>query len=73
MGKDIVHGQWTQLRTPIRQRWDRLDEEDLDRIEGNYEKLVGTIQSKYGQPREQVEKDLADFMLRFDPQDIHPI
>ncbi len=73
MGKDIVHGQWDQLRRPILQRWDRLTGQDLDRIEGNYEKLVGTIQSRYGQSREDAERELADFMLQFDPQRIHPV
>lgn len=68
MNRDTLHGQWTQLKGKVRERWGKLTDDDLDRIAGKREQLVGTIQEKYGQAREKVEEEVRDFESRMDKE-----
>ena len=38
MNSDILEGQWKQLKGTIKDKWGKLTDDDLDRIEGNYDK-----------------------------------
>ncbi len=58
MNKDILAGKWKQLRGAVKAKWGKLTDDELNKVEGNYEMLVGKIQEKYGTTREQVEREL---------------
>ena len=62
MNRDILKGQWMQLKGKIRQQWGKLTDDDLDKIQGNAEMLIGRIQEQYGKTREQAEKELDRWM-----------
>ncbi|MBE0687297.1 MAG: CsbD family protein [Anaerolineaceae bacterium] len=57
MNNDIFAGKWKQLRGEVKVWWGKLTDDDLDKVEGNYEKLVGLLQEKYGYTREQAEEE----------------
>lgn len=42
----------------------QLTDDDLDRIEGESEKLIGALQTRYGWSREQAEQDIERRMGR---------
>ncbi len=58
MNRDTLKGQWTQLKGKVRQQWGKLTDDDLDKIQGNYEMLVGRLQTLYGRSREETERDI---------------
>ncbi|MBK9550531.1 MAG: CsbD family protein [Gemmatimonadetes bacterium] len=58
MNKDIIAGNWKQLRGKVQQRWGKLTNDDLDVIAGKKEQLVGKIQEHYGEAKEDVERDV---------------
>jgi uncharacterized protein YjbJ (UPF0337 family) len=58
MNNDVFTGQWNQLRGSVKSWWGRLTDDDLDRIGGQKDKLVGLVQEKYGQTREEAERDV---------------
>lgn len=62
MNKDQFEGQWHKLKGTLRAKWGELTDDDIDRIEGNREKFVGEIQSRYGKTKEEAEKEVDDFM-----------
>lgn len=62
MNRDVLKGQWKQFRGMITEQWGKLTDDDLDRIDGKYDQLVGTIQERYGIAREKAEKQVKDFM-----------
>ena len=37
--------------------WGKLTDDDVEKIDGNYDKLVGKLQERYGHSREQAEKE----------------
>ena len=62
MNRDTLKGQWLQVKGQIRQEWGKLTDDDLDRIQGSAEMLIGRIQELYGKTREQAERDF-DYWL----------
>ena len=57
MNEDILKGKWTQLKGSMKQYWGKLTDDDVEQIDGNFDKLVGKIQEHYGHTREQAEKE----------------
>ena len=62
MNQDILEGKWKQLKGKAQQQWGKLTNDDLDRIEGRREELVGIVQEKYGWAREKAEEEVDQFI-----------
>jgi uncharacterized protein YjbJ (UPF0337 family) len=62
MNEDILKGQWTQLKGKVREQWGKLTDDDLDRIEGKSEQLVGRLQERYGWARADAEREVDDWL-----------
>ena len=58
MNKDQFQGKWRQVRGTIRKEWGRLTDDELDQVQGNYDRLIGKIQERYGTSREEIERRL---------------
>jgi uncharacterized protein YjbJ (UPF0337 family) len=65
MNDDVFTGQWTQLRGSLKSWWGRLTDDDLDRIGGQKDRLVGLVQEKYGQSREQAEREVEQRLREY--------
>jgi uncharacterized protein YjbJ (UPF0337 family) len=63
--QDVLAGKWKQARGKVKQWWGKLTDNDLDRISGQVDQLVGTVQERYGYTREQAEREVAKFMEQF--------
>jgi len=61
MNWDQAKGNWKQFKGQVKQKWGKLTDDDLTRINGKREELVGRIQERYGLAKEQAEKELEDF------------
>lgn len=61
MNQDILEGKWKQLKGRVKQTWGKLTEDDLDRISGSRDELVGIVQERYGWERERAEEAVDDF------------
>jgi uncharacterized protein YjbJ (UPF0337 family) len=56
MDSDIVKGKLKQLRGEIKRKWGRMTDDDLMETEGSIEKMVGRIQERTGEKRDEIEK-----------------
>lgn len=61
MNSDILKGKWKQFKGEIKENWGKLTDDDLDRIEGEYDQLVGRIQERYGYSREEAEREVDEY------------
>ena len=68
MNKHILEGKWKQVRGEAKAWWGKLTDNDLDRVAGKFEVLVGLLQEKYGYTREQaadeIDRRVTDFEAR---------
>jgi uncharacterized protein YjbJ (UPF0337 family) len=62
MNRETLLGQWKQVKGDVKARWGKLTDDDLTVAEGNFDKLVGRIQERYGYAREEAERQLDDFL-----------
>jgi uncharacterized protein YjbJ (UPF0337 family) len=58
MNKHILKGKWKQMRGEAKAWWGKLTDNDLDRVSGKFEVLVGLLQEKYGYSREQAAEEI---------------
>ncbi len=61
MNKEIIEGNWNQLKGEVQKRWGKLTNDNLDQINGNRTKLLGVIQESYGVAKEEAEKQVKDW------------
>jgi len=70
MNRDILVGQWKQLKGKVKQQWGRLTDDELDQISGRYEELAGLIQERYGYSRDEAANELDMFLSNVDTRDM---
>jgi uncharacterized protein YjbJ (UPF0337 family) len=58
MKVDVFAGQWKQMRGELKSWWGKLTDDDLDRIGGQRDKLIGLVQEKYGYARATAEQEV---------------
>ena len=68
MNSDTLKGQWHQIKGEVKTQWGKLTDSDLDQIAGQSEKLIGTIQERYGYARDRAEKEVKDFRSEMDKE-----
>lgn len=61
MNEDTFKGKWKQLKGKAKSQWGKLTDDDLMRVEGNTESLVGVLQERYGMARDEARKQVEAF------------
>ena len=61
MNSDQLKGNWNILKGKAREKWGDLTDDDVDRVEGKREQLVGAIQKRYGIAREEAERQVDEW------------
>ena len=61
MNWDQFEGKWRQMKGSIKEQWNKLTDDDLDRIAGKREQLIGRIQERYGIAKEAAERQADEW------------
>ena len=61
MNKNIIEGNWEQLKGDIQKTWGKLTNDQMDQIEGDRKKLVGYLQENYGIAEDEAEKQISEY------------
>ncbi|MEQ1907396.1 MAG: CsbD family protein [Vicinamibacterales bacterium] len=62
MNTDTFAGQWKQMKGDIKTKWGKLTDDDLMKAEGSYDKVLGSIQERYGYARDRAEQELTEWL-----------
>lgn len=57
--EDKLKGNWNQLKGKVKQKYGSLTDDDLTYSEGHVDELIGRIQEKTGETKEDI-KDFID-------------
>ena len=65
MNSHQLEGQWNKLKGEVRSQWGKLTDDDLERISGDKDKLIGAVQERYGyvwdEARDMVDRYLDEY------------
>ena len=62
MDRTWIRTRWNELQTAMLTRWERLNQTDLDQIDGDWDLLVAQLQHKYNASRTQAEREIDRFL-----------
>jgi uncharacterized protein YjbJ (UPF0337 family) len=58
ISKERLDGNWNRVTGAVREKFAQITGDDLERVQGNAEQLIGMIQQKTGVGREKIESFL---------------
>lgn len=61
MNEDIIQGKWEQVKGSVQQRWGKLTNDNLDKINGSRTQLLGQIRESYGIAQDEAEKQVKEW------------
>ncbi|HVY44182.1 MAG: CsbD family protein [Bacteroidota bacterium] len=64
MNWDRIQGNWKQFTGKVKEKWGELTDDDLTSISGRREQLEGKLQERYGYNKDQVRKEVDDWLGR---------
>jgi len=62
MNEDIFKGKWKEIKGSVKTKWGNLTDDDITKVEGQSEKLVGILQKKYGYSKNKAQEEYNQFM-----------
>ncbi len=57
-----IKGDWNIIKGQLKQKWAGLTDDDLQYVDGAQDELLGRIQKRTGQSREEVEKAIKEYL-----------
>ena len=64
MNADVLKGKWMQLKGTVKEKWGDLTDDDLDRVSGNVDRLIGLVQERYGYQKEEAKRQVDAFLAQ---------
>jgi uncharacterized protein YjbJ (UPF0337 family) len=62
LNQDVLEGKWAEWRGMVKERWGKLTDDDMNRINGKRDQLMGKLQQRYGYAKEQAEREIDQFI-----------
>lgn len=62
MDKNTLKGNWDQLKGHIKKTWGKLSDNQLEKIEGDFDKFVAAVEKAYGYTSTQATNSVKDFL-----------
>jgi uncharacterized protein YjbJ (UPF0337 family) len=56
-----IEDNWKEIKGGLRARWGKLTDDDLERIAGKREQLIGRLREIYGLTKQRAEAELRDW------------
>jgi uncharacterized protein YjbJ (UPF0337 family) len=58
----LLKAQWKQMRGKVKEQWGNLTDDDLDKVDGQFDQLVGVIMEKYELTRSKAEAEITKLL-----------
>ena len=62
MKMDLETLKWSDLKIYIRQRWNRLTDDDLSSLDGDTEEFISLLRRRYGYGKVQAEIEINNWL-----------
>ncbi len=64
MNKNVMQGKWKQIRGAVKQQWGKLTDDQIEQINGNYDRLAGVLQEQYGYSQDRARMEVDNFLKK---------
>lgn len=64
MNKDIIQGNWKEVKGKLKQQWGNLTDDEIAKMNGTRQELQGLLQKKYGYQKDKVEQEIDNFLKK---------
>lgn len=54
--KEILEGNWNQIKGKVKKQWGKLTDDDLTVIKGEKDELIGRLQERYGYDKARAKR-----------------
>jgi len=61
MNWDRVAGNWKQAKGKVKEQWGKITDDDLEKMAGKRDQLIGKIQNSYGIGKDEAEKQVKEW------------
>jgi uncharacterized protein YjbJ (UPF0337 family) len=58
MNRLQMKGEWNDIKGRAKSAWGELTDDDLAKVEGDRDRLIGAIQKRYGLAQEEAERQV---------------
>ncbi len=66
MNQAQFNGMWDNVKGEIKHQWGELTDSDIKKIGGNKDKLLASIEKKYGYAKKKAQDELDEFLNKMD-------
>ena len=66
MNRDVLQGKWKQMRGRVKQQWGKLTDDQIEQVNGNYDRLTGILQEQYGYSVDRARMEVDNFLKNQD-------
>jgi uncharacterized protein YjbJ (UPF0337 family) len=64
MNKDQMQGTWDIFKGKAKRIWGELTDDDFMKAEGSVDKLVGVIEKRFGETKEQIKSKIDRLRIK---------
>jgi len=61
MNWDRVAGNWKQAKGKVKEQWGKITDDDLEKMAGKRDQLIGKIQNSYGIGKDEAEQQVKEW------------
>ncbi len=69
MTGNLLRNHWLEIRRDCRVYWGKLTTEDLEQIDGQFDRFVKALRSRYGFSQIKAEEELEQFLFCYSDED----
>lgn len=66
MNATQFEGNWQKLKGAAREQWGKLTDDDINRIVGKRDRLIGSLKERYGISQQQAEQEVNEWSTRYE-------
>jgi uncharacterized protein YjbJ (UPF0337 family) len=61
---DQIEGKWKEYKGRAREAWGDLTDDEIDKVAGKRDQMVGLVQQKYGKAKDVAEQEVDNWTAK---------
>ena len=61
-----LEGNWQKMKGAAQEQWGKLTDDDIDRVVGKRDKLIGAVKERYGITQQEAEREVNEWSTKYE-------